>query len=84
MKDTSEEVEVRFREEILKRSPGERLSMACRMFDTARALIQAEEKTKQSSEMSKKDKEYLFIRLYHQDFTPAEIKKILRSLKAAE
>lgn len=82
MKDTAKEVEVRFREEILKRSPAERLSMACRMFDTARALIQAGEKREQTSERSKQSKEYLFVRLYHQDFTSEEIKKILRSLSS--
>lgn len=81
MKDTSDAIEEKFRDMMMKRTGEERLKMGCSMHATARALVKAS--------ISEKDpialKQALFLHFYGDEFEPKERKKILRALrKAAE
>ncbi|MFQ5682985.1 MAG: hypothetical protein ACE5HC_06900 [Candidatus Binatia bacterium] len=81
MKDTSDEIETKFRNLLLARRGEERLKMGCSMHSAARALVIAS--------ISEKDavavKQALFLRFYGNEFKPKERKKVLAALrKAAE
>jgi hypothetical protein len=81
MTDTPAEVEVRFRRLMLMRSPSQRLTMACRMFSTAKALIRAgilEERGCMEPDLVRKN---VFLRLYGHEFGERENTKILSSFK---
>ncbi|MDQ3698983.1 MAG: hypothetical protein M3373_13330 [Gemmatimonadota bacterium] len=74
MKDTSAEVDRRFRELILARSPAERLRMGCRMFDAAREMVLASFPRNLSPDETRRR---LFARLYPEltlDRIPRELR----------
>lgn len=81
MSDTSVDVEERFLKLMLARSPGERLAMACRMFSTAKALVRAGILEEHGLKGPSQVREYMFLRLYGQDFGETEKAKILNSWK---
>lgn len=80
MKDTPAGIEATFLDLMMSRSPSERLAMACRMFDTGKALIQAgildECGELEPGELRRR----MFLRLYPQDFAQDEKEQILASL----
>ena len=81
MRDTSEDVEKRYRSMLLALEPAERLKMGCRMFSTARALVSAgirhELKGKAGpGEIRRK----IFLRFYGNDFSDHELQEILSAL----
>jgi hypothetical protein len=80
MNDTPRDVEFRFREMVLTRSPSERLAMACRMFTTARALVLAGIPGAWEDSTSGELRRLLFLRTYGQDFGPEQQAKILSFL----
>jgi len=80
MKDTAPDIEKRFREMMLSRSPGERLAMACRMFSTAKSLVLAGISQEPEEQQREGIRRRLFLRFYRDDFGPAERKKILEHL----
>ena len=79
MKDTSPEMERKFRKMLLELSGEKRLKMGCSMHATSRALVKAN--------ISKKDRiavnRALFLRFYGDEFEPEKRKKILRALRNA-
>ena len=84
MSHTSAEVEARFRRLMLARSPEERLAMTCDMFATAKALVRAGIVKEVGSKGPIQMREYLFLRLYGNDFPETEKAKILNSWNATQ
>ena len=63
MNDTPPEVDELYRRMLLRRSPEERLRMACRMFSSARALMSAGMPSASGAQMRRQ----MFLRLYAAD-----------------
>ncbi len=80
MRDTSREVERRFRELLLRRSGEERLRMGCSMYGTARALIRASVLEKDPGISPQGMRRALFLKLYGHEFDAHTIERILRAL----
>ena len=78
MKDTSEDMQERYEAMLMALSPGERVAMACRMFNTAKALaiagIQHREGPIDDPVLLRQK---LFLHFYRDDFTPEETERIL-------
>lgn len=82
MNDTPPAVEAKYRDMLMAKSPAERVVMACRMFGTAKAFVQAG-LLQQHGHLSRADLRRLtFLRFYGQDFSELEREKILRHLAA--
>ena len=80
MNDTAPEVEAKYREMLMAKSPGERLAMCCRMFGTAKTLVQAG-LVQQYGHLSRTELRRLtFLRFYGQDFTESERERIVERL----
>jgi len=81
---TANEVETLFRSAILAQSPAKRISMACRMFATAKALVEVGIlKTKCRGPGSKEFRRLIFLRLYGRDFDIKKRKKIIDYLQGS-
>ena len=79
---TANEVETLFRSAILAQSPAKRISMACRMFATAKALVEVGIfKTECGGPGSKEIRRLIFLRLYGRDFDTTQRKKIIDYLQ---
>ena len=83
MKDKSRDIDAHFQEMIMARSPQERLAMACRMFDTAKALVRAGIEKEYGSLPPDKLREHVFLRFYGKVFGKAERAAILGCWKVA-
>lgn len=83
MKDTSNAMERKYRNMLLKRSGEERLKMGCSMHATAQALVRASALQADPSASPASLKKVLFLRFYGQDFDTATRKRILRALEKA-
>ncbi len=82
MNDTPADIETRFRELILARSPAQRLAMAGRMFATAKALVRAGLLDMHGIIDPVDLRKHLFLRLYGRDFAEPEKARILDCLRA--
>ena len=83
MRDTSIEMEQRFRSMILARSGEDRLKMGCSMHETAQALVIASLKEKFPN-LTREDLRWaLFLRFYGGDFDKNTSEKILATLAKA-
>ena len=80
MKDTSEAMERKYRDMLLKRSGEERLKMGCSMHAMAQALVRASALQADPSASPSTLRKILFLRFYGQDFDSATRKRILRAL----
>jgi hypothetical protein len=80
MKDTSDALEHKYRDMLLKRSGEERLKMGCSMHAMAQALVRASAQVADPSASTVSWKKILFLRFYGQDFESATRKRILRAL----
>ncbi|MFH2056317.1 MAG: hypothetical protein ABIJ61_10195 [bacterium] len=80
MSDTPPHIEKLYREMLMSRSAGERLRMACRMFDTARTLMAAgiRQRNPDIDEIGLRTE--LFRQMYRQDFTEEELNKIISQM----
>ena len=83
MKDTSDAMERKYRDMLLKRSGEERLKMGCSMHATAQALVRASALHADPSASLASLRKVLFLRFYGQDFDSATRRKILRALEKA-
>jgi hypothetical protein len=83
MDDTSQEVNARFREMLMKKSGQERLQMGFSMYDLARDQVIASLQAK-GSEDGRKMREEIFLRFYRQDFPQHVREKIVTYLKEYE
>ena len=85
MRDTSEDVEKRYRSMLLALEPAERVKMGCRMFSTAMALVSAGIRHELKGKASPGEiRRRLFLRLYGNDFSESELQEILSSLSSKE
>ncbi len=82
MRDTPKQVEQRYREMLLYRSPSERLRMVSRMFDSGRRLLIAGLRERQEEIVASRLRELLFLRLYGDDFVDADRKRIINHLSS--
>ena len=77
MTDTPPDVERTYREMIMNRTPSERVAMASRMFDAAKAVavagIRAEHGDLSDAELQKQ----VFLRLFGKDFSASQRRAIL-------
>lgn len=83
MRDTSPEIEQRYRCMLLARSGEERLRMGCSMHETAKALTRAAILAKVPAAPEATIRRAMFLRFYGQDFSAAVRERILRHLEAA-
>ena len=80
MKDTSDLMERKYRDMLLRRSGEERLKMGCSMHAMAQTLVRASSRALDRSHSAASIKRTLFLRFYRQDFESAARKRILRAL----
>jgi len=76
--DTPPDVDELYRRMLLRRSPAERLCMACRMFSSARALARAGMPTTSGAQIRRK----MFLRLYAADMPDDRLRE--RAIRAIE
>lgn len=82
MRDTSKEVERRYREMMLSKTPLERLRMASRMYDAGRKL--ALSGIKQEGDLNAEQlRAALFMRMYGADFSADECRRIVGSVESS-
>jgi hypothetical protein len=77
MNDTPATVNDRYRDMIMKRSPADRLAMACRMFATAKALAIAGIRHQKVGQTNAEIQRLVFLRFYSDDLTEERRKGIL-------
>ena len=80
MHSESPQLEKLYIEMLMSLSPGERLMMACRMYDTAKALVIAGIRMQMPNASEAQVRAQVFLRMHGTDFTPEELAKILREL----
>lgn len=81
MNDTPECVAARYRAMLLRQTGVERLRLACRMFETARALQRASLGDPAGVDQSAAMRVKLFLRTYGQDFDAATRDRIIARLR---
>jgi hypothetical protein len=80
MNDTTHEIEIRFREMMMKKSGQERMKMGFSMFNMARSQIVASIKTNNPDADIREIRKEVFLRFYGMEFSPEEKKKILTKI----
>ncbi len=80
MTDTSLSIEKRMARMIALRTPVERLRMASSMFDSGKKLMKAGILDENGLLNEAQLRTKIFLRLYGESFTPAEIKQIVGSI----
>ena len=81
MKDTSPEMEERYRRMLMALAPEERLRRGCNMFQTAKAIVIASIKNELGPHITESELRCrLFLRLYGTDFSEPTRLKILSRL----
>jgi len=65
---------------IMSRSPVDRLRMASSMFDTGKKLIKAGLQNEKGSFNEAQLRAQIFLKLYGESFTQAEIKRIVNTI----
>jgi hypothetical protein len=83
MKDTSSDMEERYRALLMQRTGEERLKMGCAMRDTARAFVEASLREKNPEATVAAIRQGLFLRLYGQEFDALTRAKILAAIEQA-
>ena len=76
MNDTSIDIEARVARMMAAKTPEERLRMASSMFDTVRELVKMGLIDKNGALSEAQLRARVFVRLYGEDFSAEEIKKI--------
>lgn len=82
MNDTAPEVAERYRTLIMRRSGGDRLRMACEMFDCARQLMLARIKAEQPDLTASELRVKIFECTYGREFEPGERARIIARLRS--
>jgi hypothetical protein len=81
MNDTSDSMAETYRALLLGLPPAERLRMACRMFDTARALLLAGLRRKLGADADPRSiRKAVFLRLYGHEFSESQRQAIIDAL----
>jgi len=84
MRNESPQLEKLYQEMIMALSPGERMKMACRMYDTAKALVIAGIRMRMHDASEAKVRAQVFLQMHRNDFTPEELIKIMQELPNME
>lgn len=83
MKDTSPEMEARYRAMVMARPPGgERLRIVSDMFDITRSLLIAGIRAARPDITEGELRQELFLRYYGDEFSPKQREKILAAIAA--
>jgi hypothetical protein len=80
MHSESPQLEKLYVEMLMALSPGERVMMACRMYDTAKKLVIAGIKMQMPDANEAQLRAQFFLRMHGNDFTPEQLAKIKRAL----
>jgi len=81
VKDTSPEMEARFRAMVMARPPGgERLRIVSDMFDITRSLLIAGIRAEKPNITEGELRQELFLRYYGDEFSPEQREKILAAI----
>jgi hypothetical protein len=83
MKDTSPEMEERYRAMLMERSGEERLKMGCSMHATARALVEASIREHDLQATPESVRKGLFLRFYGHEFDADSLAKILAAIESS-
>lgn len=83
MKDTSSEMDQRYRAMLMQRTGEERLIMGCAMRDTARAFMEASLKEDDPQATVEAIRKGLFLRFYGHEFEAERRAKILAAIESA-
>jgi hypothetical protein len=76
MNDTSIDIEARVARMMAAKTPVERIKMASSMFDTGRKLVEAGLRNKYGELSEAQMRGRVFVRMYGEDFSEQEIRKI--------
>jgi hypothetical protein len=82
MKDTSPEMEQRFRAMLLARTGAERLKMGCSMHQFAKMVVRASVLAKNPDATPAELRRELLLRFYGQDFSPDRLRTLLSALES--
>ncbi|GAX61737.1 l-asparaginase/archaeal Glu-tRNAGln amidotransferase subunit D [Candidatus Scalindua japonica] len=77
MGDTPTQVQLRYKKMIMSLTPSERLRMASRMYDSGRKLVISGIQNGKHQLNASQLREQLFLRIYGNDFSTAEVKRII-------
>ncbi len=80
MDDTHPDIAVRFQNLMMLKSGEQRLLMGCSMYDTAKQIVRSSIYNKYPQISAGQMKKEIFIRFYGQDFSQADVEKILSVL----
>jgi hypothetical protein len=80
MHSESPELEKLYVEMLMSLSPGERLLITCRMYDTAKTLMIAGIRAQMPDANEAQVRAQFFMRMHGTDFAPEELAKIMREL----
>ena len=83
MKDTTPEVDARYRDMLMQRCGEERLKMGCAMRETARALVEASIREQDPQAAPEAVRKGLFLRFYGHEFDADSRAKILAAIESA-
>jgi len=83
MKDTSPEMDARYRDMLMQRCGEERLKMGCAMRETARALVEASIREQNPQATPEAVRKGLFLRFYGHEFDADSREKILAAIESA-
>ena len=82
MKDTSPEMDARYRDMLMQRSGEERLKMGCAMRETARALVEASIREQDPQATPEAVRKGFFLRFYGHEFDVESREKILTAIES--
>ncbi len=80
MSDTPTQIQQRYKEMLMSRTPTERLRMVSRMYDSGRKLVIAGIQNGKQHLNASQLRGQLFLRMYGNDFSAADIKKIINKI----
>ena len=84
MHDTSKDIEERMFRMMAQKTPVERLRMASSMFDSGKRLMAAGLRKEYGPLTEAQLRARIFMRMYRQDYSDAEIEKIMKHLPDME
>ncbi len=80
MSDTLAHIQLRYKKMIMSLTPAERLRMVSGMYDSGRKLVISGIQNEQQHLNASQLRGPLFLRMYGNDFTAAEIKRIVKRI----
>ena len=84
MSDAPKQIEQRYKEMLLSRTPLERLKMASRMYDSGRKLVISGIRDGKHPLTTSQLRGQVFLRMYGSDFTVEERKRIIYQIPNME